>query len=250
MPDILLNNSDISAQNKSPLLRHRWLPVLAAALLTFVTLVCLSLISKLQSEPEKQLRLRKVDAIVLHSESPPASDVPPPPNTAEKSAPPAESPVPPPLSPPRRQTRPSVKPSDIKLNLSNAPPDFSLNTQLSFDRASPTLSPPVSPPAASPGGGPFGLAQLDKAPTPIMQSPPFYPFSARSRGIEGYVKVRFVVTPEGNVQNLKVLNSSPPGIFNEVARQAVEKWQFEAGEKNGEPVYALMELKIRFELED
>ncbi|NWG47473.1 MAG: energy transducer TonB [Alphaproteobacteria bacterium] len=56
---------------------------------------------------------------------------------------------------------------------------------------------------------------------------PVYPRGAERRGIEGYVVVKFTVTPEGQVADINVVESSPEGVFDEAAVQAVEKWTFE-----------------------
>lgn len=56
---------------------------------------------------------------------------------------------------------------------------------------------------------------------------PAYPAAARERKQEGYVDVRFNLTPDGKPINISVLQSSPPGVFDEAALDSVRRWLFE-----------------------
>ena len=60
----------------------------------------------------------------------------------------------------------------------------------------------------------------------VSGSAPIYPPALKERGIEGLVTVRYDVTPEGRVKNLLVVRSSPPGLFDDAALQAVSSWVF------------------------
>ena len=55
-----------------------------------------------------------------------------------------------------------------------------------------------------------------------------YPAAAREQGIEGYVVVRYDVTVDGVVTNVSVVESEPPGVFDEAAVAAVTAWRFAA----------------------
>ncbi len=61
---------------------------------------------------------------------------------------------------------------------------------------------------------------------PIVVIRPMYPRDAAMRGLEGWVKVEFTVTAIGTVKNPKVVDSSPPKIFNREAIRAILKWKF------------------------
>jgi periplasmic protein TonB len=75
---------------------------------------------------------------------------------------------------------------------------------------------------------------------------PVYPPQARSQGVEGYAVVRYDVDTEGRVGNVRVVASSPQGVFDESARQAVSRWQFRPAERNGQP-HAVNGLESRLD---
>jgi TonB family protein len=62
-----------------------------------------------------------------------------------------------------------------------------------------------------------------------------YPPQARAEGIEGYAVVRYDVETDGRVVNARVVASSPQGVFDDSAVQAVSRWRFRPAERNGEP---------------
>ncbi|MFW6092566.1 MAG: energy transducer TonB [Pseudomonadota bacterium] len=64
---------------------------------------------------------------------------------------------------------------------------------------------------------------------------PVYPPDAKAEGIEGHVLVRYDVGVEGRVRNVRVVEASPPGVFDESARQAVSRWRFQPPTEAGEP---------------
>ena len=55
---------------------------------------------------------------------------------------------------------------------------------------------------------------------------PVYPLEAKAAKIEGHVTVRYDVTAEGSVTNLRVVESAPAEVFVEAALAAVSQWQF------------------------
>lgn len=64
---------------------------------------------------------------------------------------------------------------------------------------------------------------------------PAYPESARAAGIEGHVIVGYDVTVDGTVENVRVIESDPPGVFDDAALAAVRAWRFAAPIIGGEP---------------
>jgi len=97
--------------------------------------------------------------------------------------------------------------------------------------------------------GPYSLGEVDRQPTSLVRSEPLYPYRARSRGIEGSVKVRFVVTASGKVKNIRILQSRPEGIFEEPVKDAVSKWEFQPATRNGKPIAATVTTTVTFALE-
>lgn len=80
-------------------------------------------------------------------------------------------------------------------------------------------------------------SQLDQKPSPRTQMPPQYPFEMRNAGIEGEVAVEFIVDMNGNVRNPFVVRSTHRE-FEDAALQAISKWRFRPGRKEGRIVNA------------
>ncbi len=80
---------------------------------------------------------------------------------------------------------------------------------------------------------------------------PQYPQSARQQGVEGFVKLSYRVTVGGVVENVQVVESQPPGVFDAAAIAAVERWRYNAPKRNGEPVAAEVVIStLKFKLAD
>ncbi len=96
----------------------------------------------------------------------------------------------------------------------------------------------------------LSLSEVDTPPIPISQIPPIYPISARIRGIEGWVKVRFVVDEEGKVRDIRIVESHPEGVFDDAVISCVSKWLFRPAEVGGIKVRTLVQTTIRFKLKE
>jgi TonB family protein len=92
-----------------------------------------------------------------------------------------------------------------------------------------------------------GADHLDRVPVVVSQESPDYPFSLRLSGNRGEVVVDFIIDPSGNVVRADVSKSSHPD-FEAPAVEAVLKWKFKPGIRNGHPVYVHMEVPVFFEL--
>lgn len=64
-------------------------------------------------------------------------------------------------------------------------------------------------------------------PVPVHVSQPSYPTSALLRGVEGYVKLSFVLDAGGQVRDVKVERSTPANVFDSAAALAMRKWRFD-----------------------
>ena len=62
---------------------------------------------------------------------------------------------------------------------------------------------------------------------PIKTVSPKYPSYARSRAVEGWVKLSFTVDKRGRAKDIKVLDGSPLQVFDRAAEKALRKWKFE-----------------------
>jgi protein TonB len=91
----------------------------------------------------------------------------------------------------------------------------------------------------------FELAELDQPPVIIAQSLPPYPSALLRTGASGEVTVMFIVTPEGGVRSARVTAATNSG-FAESALEAVARWRFWPGRKDGRSVDSRVEVPIAF----
>ena len=68
---------------------------------------------------------------------------------------------------------------------------------------------------------------------PLVRINPQYPRNELLAGVEGWVKVRFTVEPDGSVSSPKVIQSKPPRVFDTAALRAIKKWKFKPKVVNG-----------------
>jgi periplasmic protein TonB len=157
-----------------------------------------------------------------------------------------ELPQPPPESRPPQPTQPiRARPFQAALTL-----PFEINPRLP---ASPqTLSLPPLPAAAFDTNSLsdiFSVSDLDAPLTILARIPPVYPMRAKHRGIEGWVRVRFVINEDGSVSRVTVVESDPPDIFDQSVMRCVNGWRFQPATVEGMPVKTRAETTVRFKLE-
>lgn len=77
--------------------------------------------------------------------------------------------------------------------------------------------------AQSPGAG---APAAVTPPTPAKREMPTYPRGAEKRGIEGWVVIEFTVDERGDVVAPRVVEASPPGVFDSAALEAITSWKY------------------------
>ncbi|HEU4592682.1 MAG TPA: energy transducer TonB [Steroidobacteraceae bacterium] len=70
-------------------------------------------------------------------------------------------------------------------------------------------------------------AAAPKLPPLKMTRPPRPKYPAAAKGVEGWVRVEFYVTPQGRTERVRVLSSEPAGVFDAAAVEAMESARFE-----------------------
>lgn len=85
---------------------------------------------------------------------------------------------------------------------------------------------------------------------PIVRIAPQYPRKALMAKIEGWVKVKFTITPSGTVSNPEVVDAKPRRIFDREAIRAILKFKFKPKVVNGVGVEQVATQTIEFELPD
>jgi TonB family protein len=75
-----------------------------------------------------------------------------------------------------------------------------------------------------------------------------YPADALRRSVEGWVDVTYVVTAEGKVTTIKVLDSSPKGVFELAATRALQRVRYKPATQGGKSSAVSTKLRISFRM--
>jgi len=70
-------------------------------------------------------------------------------------------------------------------------------------------------------------------PVPLRRVQPEYPLHEKIRGITGRVDLQFSIDADGNVSDIRVVQSTPDHEFDRVAIAALKQWRFSAAGDNG-----------------
>ena len=139
-------------------------------------------------------------------------------------------------------------------------------------KAAPSARAPLPNLGAGPGGldlglpnpGMGGMAQgllgdvsdvimtqdtVDAPPRAIAQAQPVYPTRARSKNIEGFVTFSLRVGLDGSVEEIRVLDAQPAGVFEQAGKTALLDWRFEPATYEGLPVATRMQQTLQFKLQ-
>jgi TonB family protein len=73
-----------------------------------------------------------------------------------------------------------------------------------------------------------------------------YPTEALRKNIEGWVELSYVVSAEGKVTTVKVLNSSPAGVFDTAAAKALGRVRYKPVMQGGKATAVSTKLRIAF----
>lgn len=218
--------------------------VLPASALTVGIFSLLPLIRTVSTaERSDELIVRSVEIIPL----------PPPPPLPEPEEPPPEPPpetptlpVPvPELDPPAQPPRPlETLPLAMDFAMTDLAGDFTIDFQIE-----PGIAPPADLRTPQPPAPPPETGTPDTPPRPILQEEPVFPRAAYSRRIEGYADMEFTVRTDGTTEDIRVVNAEPKGFFESASQRAVRRWRFEPARRNGKPVAARMQVRLRFEIQ-
>jgi protein TonB len=89
---------------------------------------------------------------------------------------------------------------------------------------------------------------VDDPPRATFQAPMQYPPRAKAKGIKGYVVLSLLIGVTGEIEQVKVVESWPEGVFDEAALQGVNQWRFDPANYQGQAVRAWAKQRIRFDL--
>lgn len=145
---------------------------------------------------------------------------------------------------PQRTTAQAPKAPDLSSNIAPVAIEFAGTSSFSLETVSKDLIGSFDKKA------PMAEGALDNPPKLRSRSgTQDYPPEARKDGVEGYVLLNIYVKDDGSVGGVKVLDSSPRGVFEESARAFVSDWSFEAGTYEGQSVDAWVKQKVVYKLQ-
>ncbi|MFL6602020.1 MAG: energy transducer TonB [Steroidobacteraceae bacterium] len=99
--------------------------------------------------------------------------------------------------------------------------------------------------AAAAGMNPASLAASLKR---TRYVPPEFPSKALAQRVSGAVTVEYTVDASGDPRDVRVIEATPPGVFDKAAVTAVKRWHYDPVIANGGPVEVPVRTSIRFEL--
>lgn len=97
------------------------------------------------------------------------------------------------------------------------------------------------------GGGVFRVGGGVTSPVPVYKIEPEYSEEARKAKYQGTVVLSVIIDASGKPTNLKVLQPLGLGL-DEKAIEAVQKWRFRPGTKEGKPVAVYATIQVTFRL--
>lgn len=93
----------------------------------------------------------------------------------------------------------------------------------------------------------FNVADLEKRPEAVSQVTPTYPAELKKAKVEGVVTLLFVLDETGRVEDPRVESSTRPE-FEKPALEAIRKWRYSPGMKDGQAVRTYIKVPIRFRM--
>ena len=169
-----------------------------------------------------------------------------------RPAPAQQAPVPPVPSGRAQIVPPASTPQSTASGAS--PPGPVNRADITLPPAGRAASGPAPAPNSSPtveGASPVAMPRLEDRvtqPVRVREVSPTYPPLARAAQIEGDVLLQVVVGPDGNVTEVEVSRSVHP-LLDDAAREAVLKYGYKPGLRNGAPDTFRVQVTVSFRLE-
>jgi len=114
-----------------------------------------------------------------------------------------------------------------------APPPTVAEEPAPASASTPVATNPAPPPAPViaemplPSAAVARVAPTIRTPRLVQDAQPRYPLPALRARIEGQADVAFTIQPDGSVRDVRLLSSSPAGLFDASALAVAQRWRFE-----------------------
>ncbi|TCS99524.1 outer membrane transport energization protein TonB [Tepidimonas ignava] len=227
------------------------------AIVTAAHVAGLWALSRAWSQPASPTAPRIVQVQLLTPEpappQPAAQPAPPPepprPKAVPKTAPVRADTPPPPTAPPQPEATPTPAPEAVAVT--SAPPVAAPATPApgaavaasAVEAASPAASAAAAPAAAP-------RIELPSASAAYLNNPPPpYPALSRRLGEQGRVVLRVRIEPDGTASAAEIRTSSGYERLDQAALQAVLRWRYVPGKRNGVPEAMWFLVPVQFVLQ-
>ena len=191
---------------------------------------------------------------------PPKPPEPPPPESIKKPEPPKPIPKPEPIpkvEPPKVELKPEPTP-EPKIIIPEPTPEPVAEPKVEPPRPKPKPEPKPEPKVEAPPRPEPVKAEPKVEPKeqvapprqvrnakPIRKVAAAYPRSALKDGTMGKVKARLTVGVSGDVIDVEIVESSPPGLFDDAVTKAVKQYKFE-----GDGTQYFVDQEVVFKVEN
>lgn len=194
--------------------------------------------------------VRKAAEVIVPAEllsefiNPPAPKVAPPPPK------PAPTPPAPKTAPKVQAPRPAPAPMPLAINDPTPAPNAPTGVTTPQPPAPPITEPVAAAPAAPPAPPAPPKIELPSSDAAYLNNPkPSYPAISKRMGEQGKVVLRVLIGTDGTPQKVEVNKSSGYERLDRQAQEAVMRWRFVPGKRNGVPETMWNLVPVNFVLE-
>ena len=168
-----------------------------------------------------------------------------------RMAPPPPAPPPPPTPAPKAPPKVAPRPAPMPVAVADATPAPAAPTGIATPQPP---APPVDAPAGQPSPAPAPPAppriELPSSDAAYLNNPrPSYPAISKRMGEQGKVVLRVLIGTDGVPQKVEVNQSSGFDRLDRQAQDAVMRWRFVPGKRNGVPEAMWNLVPVNFVLE-
>lgn len=95
-----------------------------------------------------------------------------------------------------------------------------------------------------------GNAKSESEVRPLTRIEPLYPPQAAEEGIEGSVVLSFDINTQGKVENVKVIQAQPKGIFDRNSKIALRQWVYSKPPETMKDMHVQLDYALSSESKD